>query len=415
MPATLLVASETHFDRTADGRVYSTTGIDGYGFWTRYLDVFDRVVVAARTRTGRVVGGASRVDGPGVEVAALPDYRGPWAYVRMRPRLARAMRRAVASADALCLRAPGPIAGLAWRLRGGRPYGVEVVGDPSDALAPGAVRSATRPFARVALARELRAMCRTADAVSYVTAGTLQRRYPARDWSTSYSSIELDDEAFVSEDDVRRRYLLTRLATRGTSSDPWRFVFVGSLAQRYKGLDVAIDALALCRAQGLNAHMTIVGEGVERRRFEDRARTRDVDSSVGFVGQVAPTDVRRVLDGSDVFVLPSRTEGLPRAMIEAMARGVVCVGSCVGGIPELLPRSRLAPAGDVQRLAAILAGLCTNRQDLASLALADRAVALRYRSSALRPRRIALYERVRSATQNFRDGSMDGRPARDAR
>jgi glycosyltransferase involved in cell wall biosynthesis len=413
VPATLLVATETHFNRTADGRVYSTTGIDGYGFWTRYLDVFDRVVVAARTRTGPVIEGAARVEGPGVEIAALPDYRGPWEYVRTRPRLARAMRQAVASVDALCLRAPGPIAGLTWRLRAGRPYGVEVVGDPSDALGPGTVRSATRPLARVALARDLRTMCRTADAVSYVTAGTLQPRYPARGWSTSYSSIELDDEDFASEDEVRRRYLLLQLATRGTSTDPWRFVFVGSLAQRYKGLDVAIDALALCRAQGLNARMTVVGGGVERRGFENLARARNVESAISFVGQVAPTDVRRMLDGSDLFVLPSRTEGLPRAMVEAMARGVVCVGSSVGGIPELLPGSRLVPPGDARSLARNLAQLCTNRRDLASLALEDRAVALRYRASVLRPRRIAFYERIRSAVQDYRDDSIR-RHARDA-
>jgi glycosyltransferase involved in cell wall biosynthesis len=414
VPATLLVATETHFDRTADGRVYSTTGVDGYGFWTRYLDVFDRVVVAARTRTGPVVEGAPRVEGPGVEVAALPDYRGPWEYVRTRTRLALAMRRAVSSVDALCLRAPGPIAGLAWRLRGGRPYGVEVVGDPSDALGPGTVRSATRPLARVALARELRTMCRTADAVSYVTAGILQRRYPARGWSTWYSSIELDDEAFVREDDVRRRYHLVQLATRGMSTDPWRFIFVGSLAQRYKGLDVAIDALALCRSQGLNARMIVVGGGVERRGFEDLARARDVESAISFVGQVAPMDVRRMLDGSDVFVLPSRTEGLPRAMVEAMARGVVCVGTCVGGIPELLPRSRLVPPGDARSLARILAQLGADRGALASLALADRAMALRYRASVLRPRRIALYERVRSAVRYHRNDSVNGRYARDA-
>src|SRR5262249_58386523 len=206
-----------------------------------------------------------------------------------------AMRRAVASADALCLRAPGPIAGLAWRLRDGRPFGVEVVGDPLDALAPGAVRSAARPFARAALAHELRAMCRSADAVAYVTAGTLQRRYPAGRWSTSYSSIQLDDEAFASEEDVRRRYDVARLSTKGTSSDPWRFVFVGSLAQRYKGLDVAIDAIALCRAQGLHANLTVVGDGAERHRFAQHALTRGLARSVKFMGHLPATEVRGVL------------------------------------------------------------------------------------------------------------------------
>jgi glycosyltransferase involved in cell wall biosynthesis len=324
----------------------------------------------------------------------LPNYHGPWEYLKVRPALVAAMRQAVASADALCLRAPGPIAGLAWRLRDGRPFGVEVVGDPLDALAPGAVRSAARPLARAVLARELRAMCRNADAVAYVTAGTLQHRYPAGRWSTSYSSIQLDDEAFVSEEDVRRRYDVARLSTKGTSSDPWRFVFVGSLAQRYKGLDVAIDAVALCRAHGLHANLTVVGDGAERQSFEQHARMRELARSIRFMGHLPATEVRGVLDRSDLFVLPSRTEGLPRAMLEAMAAGVICVGSSVGGIPELLPESRLAPPGDARGLAEIVLRVCIGRPEVASLALADRETALRYRTSVLGPRRRALYEQV---------------------
>src|SRR5262249_50405408 len=104
-------------------------GVDGYGFWTRYLDVFDRVLVAARTRMISQAPALPPVDGSGVEVAALPDYRGPWEYLRARPALVAAMRHAVASADALCLRAPAwpdgrsrvaPARRSAVRGRGGR-------------------------------------------------------------------------------------------------------------------------------------------------------------------------------------------------------------------------------------------------------------------------------------------------------
>src|SRR5262249_45829601 len=154
-----------------------------------------------------------------------------------------------------------------------------------DALAPGAVRSAARAFARQALARELRAMCRSADAVAYVTSGTLQRRYPAGHWSTSYSSIQLDDDAFMSEEEVQRRYDLARLSTKGTASDRWRLVFVGSLAQRYKGLDVAIDAVALCRARGFHANLTVVGDGAERGSLAHYARRCGLTTSVRFMGQ----------------------------------------------------------------------------------------------------------------------------------
>src|SRR5262249_56563831 len=122
---TILIALEARFLRTPDGTVVSTTGVDGNRFWQRYLEIFDRVLVAARVEPVTDTRGVGAVEGPGIEVRALPAYRGPWGYLRRRPALVRAMRSALVGADVLCVRAPGPIAGLAWRLRDGRPLGVE--------------------------------------------------------------------------------------------------------------------------------------------------------------------------------------------------------------------------------------------------------------------------------------------------
>src|SRR5262245_54969923 len=64
--STLLVATESHCAVASDGRVHSTTGVDTYAFWQRYLDIFERVVIVARTRLqpGAEVRGV--VEGPGV-------------------------------------------------------------------------------------------------------------------------------------------------------------------------------------------------------------------------------------------------------------------------------------------------------------------------------------------------------------
>ncbi len=77
-----------------------------------------------------------------------------------------------------------------------------------------------------------------------------------------------------------------------------------------------------------------------------------VADRVNFVGNMdSAQDVRDYLDTADLFLLPSRQEGLPRAMIEAMARGLPCIGTKIGGIPELLDESALVPVNDPKSLA----------------------------------------------------------------
>jgi glycosyltransferase involved in cell wall biosynthesis len=104
-----------------------------------------------------------------------------------------------------------------------------------------------------------------------------------------------------------------------------------------------------------------------------------------------------VLAHSDVFVLPSRSEGLPRAMIEAMAMGLVCVGSRVGGVTELLDDDLLVPPGDAVALADRLAGLLAAPERLLPIGLDNLERARSHHRRVLEARRGELYARLRGA------------------
>ncbi|WP_432834228.1 glycosyltransferase family 4 protein [Dactylosporangium sp. CA-092794] len=382
----LVVTSEQRYQRTPDGRVWSTTGTAN-DFWQRYRAVFAEVRVVARVADapGRPPR-AQRVDGEGVEVYGLPYYLGPVRYLLRLPRLRAAVRAAAGPGDAVLLRVPSAIGTLLHRaLRRRRsPFGLEVVGDPYDVFAPGASRHPLRPLLRWWFTRRLRAQCRAAAAVSYVTERELQARYPAGPGAVSaaYSSIELPRSAFA--DRPRRPPGAAKVAVR--------LVSVGSLEQPYKGVDVLIEALPLLVEAGLSASLVHVGDGRCRPGLERLVRERRLGGRVSFAGAVPPgAPVRLFLDDADLFVLPSRTEGLPRALIEAMARGLPAVASRVGGVPELLGGAQLVPPGDPVALACAITALAADPDALAAASARNLARARNYAAETLARRRADFY------------------------
>ena len=382
----ILVTHGAHFVRGPAGHVRAADSVTDYAFWSRYLTVFDGLIVAARVAVvSEEPSSLPRADGPGVRFHDLPDYLGPWQYLRRRRDLTGRLREAIARTSAHCLRVPCAVGTLAWRelCRIGRPFGVEVMGDPWDSLAPGSVRTIVRPLARRWVARDLRGQCRTAAAAAYVTRDSLQRRYPpAPDrFTTHYSSVELPADAVVD----------TPRADFGSAR---RLISVGSLEVLFKGPDLLIRALAHVDRSDL--HLTIVGEGRTRGWLEALAASEGVAARVTFAGTLpAGAGVRAALDAADLFVLPSRTEGLPRALIEAMARGLPCIGSTAGGMPELLAPEDLVPPGDVEALAAKIAEFVDHPERMRAAAERNLTRSKDYLNERLAARRTAFYTELR--------------------
>jgi len=388
----VVVSLEHHFDRTPDGRIWTRTNFE-HGFWTRYLDVFDRVRVVARVRDSRAPEGSwRRADGEAVSFAPVPDYLGPWQYIRRRWHVVRASRSAVGSKDAIIMRVASQIAACIDPLlrKSGRPYGLEVVSDPYDVFGAGVVRRPLRPFFRWWFPRQLRRHCAGACAVGYVTERALQRRYAAapKAFTTHDSDVELPECAFVST---------PRMVRPGAGA--FRILTVGSLAQLYKAPDVLLDAVAACAANGLDLRVDCVGDGKHRAELESRASRLGLGERARFLGELpAGEAVRKQMDRADLFVLPSRAEGLPRAMIEAMARSLPCIGSSVGGIPELLASEDMVPPGDPKALAAKIREVATTPGRMERMSTRNLAKAKEYHEGVLRKRRIAFYKHLREET-----------------
>lgn len=395
MTSRVLVSSEHRFFKDSSGTIWTSSQFQ-YSFWTRYLDVFDDTTIVARVlECSDILPEWHQVTGKGVSFHSLPHYIGPLEYLMQWPKLRQAVRRLPLQEAAVILRVPSPIAGLMLSFSNelGHPYGAEVVGDPYDVFAPGAVRHPFRPVFRRYFAAQLKQQVRGASAAAYVTEVTLQQRFPTAvgAFATSYSSIELPVDQIVEA--PRRAPLVGERVS---------LILVGSLEQLYKAPDVLIDAVAICVRCGFDLQLSIVGDGKHRSELEDRAQLRGIQERVRFTGQLpAGMAVRAELDHADLFVLPSRTEGLPRALIEAMARGLPCIGSTAGGIPELLSTKDLVPPGNAQALADKICEVLSNPSRMERMAARNLEKAREYHEDVLRARRCAFYQYVKDRTEEW--------------
>ncbi len=379
-----------------DGQYWTSSSV-GYDFWTRYLAVFDEVELVIRVKDDLSPSEKrKKVSGPGVRVVPLPDYHGAMSWFPKLRTLRGAISDSLEPARAVSFRLPCDAAFIAGRQmrQQGRPYGVEVVGDPYDVLAPNAVRHPLRPILRRIYTRQQQGCVKGAVGAAYVTESHLQARYPApaAAMRTHFSSVELNDQWFAGN--YRKNAISEQQGAQ--------LIFVGSLDQPYKALDVLLDALAMNRSVGLEVKLTVVGDGMLRGALEDRARRLGLSPRVQFCGQVHGDErVRQLLQKADLFVLPSRTEGLPRAVIEAMAQGLPCIGTTVGGIPELLPAEDLVPPNDAEALASKIAEVLGNPKRMSVMSARNLRVAADYRNDVLRERRIAFYQYVREQTEEW--------------
>jgi phosphatidyl-myo-inositol dimannoside synthase len=387
----VIVATEARLFSGRDGQLRAPTQGRAYAFWTRYLEEFSEVRVLARVASAPAEGG-HLVEGPGVKVLPVTDFTGLKGLLRLGWRARSDVREwaEVTPASAMIARLPGAVGGMlmAHARRSSRPYAIEVVGDPHAAvLGASLAGQASRAMALMARSH-LRRQVRGAAAVSYVTKEMLQTSYPASARATvaSYSSVELPEEAFRAPEDLP------------APSDPFHLVMVGTMSQTYKGHDVLLEAMAVLGRQGVSTRASFVGGGRLRGDLDQAARAMSLD--VTFTGQLGSADeVRAVLDTADLFVMPSRTEGLPRALIEAMARSLPAVGSVVGGIPELLDPQSMVPPGDAQALAGVIRLHLENADLRRRLAARNYAVAREYEKANLAIARKNFYSAVRAQAE----------------
>ena len=385
----LVFITEARFEKDANGNIYSLTGSYNLKLWSRYLDKFDRITIIARIKDSETSHASELLaSSEKVSFVALPYYIGISAFLKSRKEVIKILNKQAIFNRAYLCRIPG-ILGYSFASilkKRGIKYGVEVVGDPWDLFSQKTFRNKFAPFLRIFSYLSLRRVVKDSSAALYVTQKQLQKRYPTSKgiFSTSASNVVLPDKLIL--DDIR--------IFEKKSTEKIKILSVGYLDQMYKSPDIAIDAIGILKANGFNCHLTWVGDGFYKESMIDYANFKGLSDRIEFVGKILPSKVRDFLLDTDLFILISRTEGLPRAIIEAMGAGLPCIGTRVGGIPELLDESALVGANDAKAVAKKIEHFILNKNFANYHARRNLYESKYYKESILKKKREDFYDEI---------------------
>lgn len=175
-----------------------------------------------------------------------------------------------------------------------------------------------------------------------------------------------------------------------------RLLNVAALTAK-KGHADLLHALAELRKER-ELTLALVGDGELRGELQLLARRLGLAEAVSFHGEQPKEEVAELMRQADLFVLPSLVENLPCVLIEAMASGLPCVATAVGGVPDLLDGAGgvLCPPGEPTALAAAISSALDRRDEFDSEALASGA-RRRFGYQAFEPSWTQIYDELRSS------------------
>lgn len=256
------------------------------------------------------------------------------------------LKSLVKSHDFIIIHVPSSSSELAAKLalKYRKPYLAIVVGCPWDALWNYNLKG--KLLAPLAYCNMKRYVKRAPYAL-YVTNFFLQNRYPNYNYSLGCSDVCIKKNDFsvctIRKDRMREL----------TKNDEIKLVTVAAVNAPFKGQRYVIKAISQLNNWGWKFHYYLIGGG-DNSFLKSIIQKYNMEEYVHFLGQKSHEDVIKELEMMDIYIQPSKQEGLPRALVEAMSLGMPAIGSNIAGIPELLGSDYLFKIGNIKEIITLL-------------------------------------------------------------
>ena len=325
-----------------DGRLYGVHFTNSV--IERYRQLGDHVTFLMRSRhLSAAHGHPTEITAPNFNFVEVDDIVNPLSKLRYLAKARRVIRQAVEDCSLVVARVPSAVSTETVRIAREleKPCLVECVACNFDALWNYNWKG---KLGALWYAKKQRHLLWDAPFVVYVTNSFLQSRYPTQGETACISNVAIGQ---VCKSDLH--YRIQAIEQLKRSGRPMRIATIGDLNVPYKSQSDVIRALARLSREGIACEYHLIGGG-DPSRLESLISKVGVKSQVIIHGTVPHADIFSLLRTMDLYVHPSRQEGLPRALIESFSVGLPAIGSSVGGIPELLPPERLFTPGDIDTI-----------------------------------------------------------------
>lgn len=295
----------------------------------RYTSIFEEVrFVSRQIQMDQRPNNMSIATCDGVTFVEIPNFKSMKNYHK-KTKASKIIRNEVKSCDAVIARLPSSIGAIAvkYAKEFKKPYLIELVACPWDEYWNHSIKGKLMaPYNYISTKKKVKDSLYTV----YVTNEFLQNRYPTNGKHTNCSNVALTE----FDDNVldRRLNKIQSMQNKGK-------IVIGTTAAvnvRYKGQQYIIQALGDLKKQGIDYFEYQIVGGGNQGFLKSVAEKYDVLDQINFLGAMPHNKVFEWLETVDVYTQPSRQEGLPRALIEAMSRAVPAFGARTAGIPELL-------------------------------------------------------------------------------
>ena len=346
-----------------DGPLAKDENSDYYGsaindeLLKRYEVIGKKVEIAIRvknTQKDKVKNRLVKINKERYRVIECPNISSIKGLIFDRNKCMEILKKEIEKTDYIIARLPSMIGNLSIDIakRLNKPYLVELVGCPWDALWNYSLKG--KLFAPI-MTFMTKKRVKNSSYVLYVTKEFLQKRYPTKGKSINCSNVILDniDEKIVElkKQEINKEYEDKNKTITTTAA----------INVKYKGQKYVIKAINKLRRKGKIFEYWLIGGG-SKKYLEKFVKKYKLQNQVKFLGAMPHEEVFKKLDNTDIYIQPSKQEGLPRSLIEAMSRGVFCIGSRTGGIPELLEEKYIFNKGKVNEIVKIIENL--NKEEI---------------------------------------------------